>query len=358
MVEKTAVKKKVKVRNIEIGGGSPISIQSMTNCSSSDKAALLKQIGELKEAGCDIVRIAIPDMDAVNTLREVRKETDMPLVADIHFDHRLALGAIDAGADKIRINPGNIGSIDKVKEVVRAAKEARIPIRVGVNSGSLEKEILERDGGVTSKGLADSALGNARILEDLGFDDIVISLKSSDVRMNFDAYRLVSESTHHPLHIGVTETGTLRRGEIKSAAGLGALLLMGIGDTMRVSLTADPVKEVVLAKEILETVGLRQGRLDIVSCPTCGRTEIDLMGLANRVEEELLKLSLRPGLKIAVMGCVVNGPGESREADYGVAGGKGKGLIFSKGEIVKSVSEEKIIEELIGLIKEREGISE
>ena len=350
-------KKSVRVRNIDIGGGAPVSIQSMTNCSSRDKEALLKQIGELKEAGCDIVRIAIPDFDAAKTLKEVRKETEMPLVADIHFDYRLAIEAIDSGADKIRINPGNIGSTDKVREVVKAAKSNGIPIRVGVNSGSLEKDILMRDGGVSARGLSESAMRSVKILEDLGFDDIVISLKSSDVRMNYDAYKMISEMTYHPLHIGVTETGTLRRGEIKSAAGLGALLLSGIGDTMRVSLTADPVKEVVLAKEILEAVGLREPKFDLVSCPTCGRTEIDLMSLAGRVEEELSKLNFNRSLKIAVMGCVVNGPGESREADYGVAGGKGKGLIFCKGETLKTVSEDRIVEELIDLIKEREGIS-
>ena len=350
-------KKKVRVRNTEIGGGTPVTIQSMTNCSSSDKEALLRQIGELKDEGCDIVRIAIPDFDAAKTLKEVRKLTDMPLVADIHFDYRLALKAIEAGADKIRINPGNIGERERVEEVVKAAKTAEIPIRVGVNSGSLEKDILERDGRVTSKGLAESAMRSVKILEDMDFGDIVVSLKSSDVRMNYEAYKLISEMTEHPLHIGVTETGTLRRGEIKSAAGLGALLLSGIGDTMRVSLTENPVKDVILAREILEAVGLRKAAFDMVSCPTCGRTEIDLISLANRVEEEMSKLDLERSLKIAVMGCVVNGPGEAKEADYGVAGGKGKGVIFQGGEIIKTVEDNLIVDELMDLIKEREGKS-
>ena len=338
-----------------IGGGAPVSIQSMTNVSSRDEEALLGQIAELTGAGCQIVRIAVPDEESAAVLAKVRRRTDVPLVADIHFDHRLAIKAVEAGADKIRINPGNIGSDEKVREVVRAAKDAGIPIRVGVNSGSLERDILERFGGVTAEGLCESAVRNLERLEDMGFDDLVVSLKSSDVAMNYEAYRLVSRRTSHPLHIGVTEAGTLKRGIIKSAVGIGALLLAGIGDTMRVSLTSDPVREVKLARDILEACGLRKCAYDLVSCPTCGRTEIDLVGLAEKVDEALSGLRLRKGIKIAVMGCVVNGPGEARGADYGVAGGKGKGVIFSRGEIVKTVKENRIVEELINTILEGES---
>jgi len=345
----------VKVRNIMIGGGAPVSIQSMTNVSSRDEEALLRQIAELTGAGCQIVRIAVPDEESAAVLAKVRRRTDVPLVADIHFDHRLAIKAVEAGADKIRINPGNIGSDEKVREVVRAAKDAGIPIRVGVNSGSLERDILERFGGVTAEGLCESAVRNLERLEGMGFDDLVVSLKSSDVAMNYEAYRLVSRRTSHPLHIGVTEAGTLKRGIIKSAVGIGALLLAGIGDTMRVSLTSDPVREVKLARDILEACGLRECAYDLVSCPTCGRTEIDLVGLAEKVDEALSGLRLRKGIKIAVMGCVVNGPGEARGADYGVAGGKGKGVIFSRGEIVKTVKEDRIVEELIDAILEGES---
>ncbi|MBR2559554.1 MAG: flavodoxin-dependent (E)-4-hydroxy-3-methylbut-2-enyl-diphosphate synthase [Firmicutes bacterium] len=345
----------VKVRDIMIGGGAPVSIQSMTNVSSRDEEALLGQIAELTGAGCQIVRIAVPDEESAAVLAKVRRRTDVPLVADIHFDHRLAIKAVEAGADKIRINPGNIGSDEKVREVVRAAKDAGIPIRVGVNSGSLERDILERFGGVTAEGLCESAVRNLERLEDMGFDDLVVSLKSSDVAMNYEAYRLVSRRTSHPLHIGVTEAGTLKRGIIKSAVGIGALLLAGIGDTMRVSLTSDPVREVKLARDILEACGLRKCAYDLVSCPTCGRTEIDLVGLAEKVDEALSGLRLRKGIKIAVMGCVVNGPGEARGADYGVAGGKGKGVIFSRGEIVKTVKEDRIVEELINTILEGES---
>ena len=345
----------VKVRDIVIGGGAPVSIQSMTNVSSRDEEALLRQIEELTGAGCQIVRIAVPDEESAAVLAKVRRRTDVPLVADIHFDHRLAIKAVEAGADKIRINPGNIGSDEKVREVVRAAKDAGIPIRVGVNSGSLERDILERFGGVTAEGLCESAVRNLEKLEDMGFDDLVVSLKSSDVAMNYEAYRLVSRRTSHPLHIGVTEAGTLKRGIIKSAVGIGALLLAGIGDTMRVSLTSDPVREVKLARDILEACGLRKCAYDLVSCPTCGRTEIDLVGLAEKVDEALSGLRLRKGIKIAVMGCVVNGPGEARGADYGVAGGKGKGVIFSRGETVKTVKEDRIVEELINTILEGES---
>lgn len=337
-----------------IGGDNPIAIQSMTNVSSRDEAALLDQIERLKDAGCEIVRIAIPDTEAAEVLSRVRKRTDMPLVADIHFDYRLAIDAIKAGADKIRINPGNIGDAAKIQAVVNEAKAAEVPIRVGVNSGSLEKDILEKNGGVTAEGLAESAIRNLSLIEDMGYDDLVVSIKSSDVVMNYNAHLILSELTNHPLHIGITEAGTVRRGKVKSAIGIGSLLLNGIGDTVRVSLTDDPVEEVLFAKEILESIGHRTPKFNLVSCPTCGRTEIDLKKLAEDVENRLLEESgrLPDGLKIAVMGCVVNGPGEGREADYGIAGGKGKGLIMAKGEVVNTVPEDKLVDELMNLILE------
>ncbi|MBR3147630.1 MAG: flavodoxin-dependent (E)-4-hydroxy-3-methylbut-2-enyl-diphosphate synthase [Eubacterium sp.] len=344
---------RVMVRDVAIGGGSPISIQSMTNVDSRDEKALLRQIRELEDAGCEIIRISVPDMQALDTFREVRKKTGSPLVADIHFDHRLAVGAIEAGADKVRINPGNIGSEERVRAVVDAAKARHIPIRVGVNSGSLEKDILEKYGKVTAEGLAESALRNVRLLEDMDFGDIVISIKSSNVRMTYDAYRIAAEKTSHPFHVGITEAGTLKRGQVKSAAGIGALLLSGIGDTIRVSLTSDPVNEVYFAKSILEAVGEREPKFDIVSCPTCGRTRIDLEPLVNEVEKKLeAEEGLPGGLRIAVMGCVVNGPGEAREADFGVCGGDKEGLIIRKGEILKKVPEEDLAEELMTVIRE------
>lgn len=348
------MKKSVYCRNIRIGGGAPVSIQSMTNVDSRDEKALLAQIEKLSAAGCDIVRIAVPDMESAEVFAKIRKQTDMPLVADIHFDYRLAIAAIDAGADKIRINPGNIGSRERVKAVVDAAKERQIPIRIGVNSGSLEKDILKKNGGVTAEGLAESALRSAAYIEDLGYDNLVISLKSSDVVMNYQAHKLVAERTEHPLHIGITEAGTLKRGQVKSAVGIGALLLAGIGDTLRVSLTADPVEEVLYAQQILETVGLRKPRFDLVSCPTCGRTRVGLQGLAEEVDRRLSEeKNLPEGLKVAVMGCVVNGPGEAKEADFGVAGGDGKGVIFAKGQVLKTVAEKDIPEELIKVICSR-----
>ena len=351
--EKNKVTDKLYIRNVPVGGGSPVSIQSMTNVDSRDEKALLRQIRELEDAGCEIIRISVPDMDALDTFREVRAKTEAPLVADIHFDYRLAVGAIEAGADKVRINPGNIGSAERVKAVVDAAKARRIPIRVGVNSGSLEKDILEKYGKVTAEALAESAMRNVRLLEDMDFGDIVISIKSSDVRMTYDAYRIAAEETAHPLHVGITEAGTLRRGKVKSATGIGALLLSGIGDTIRVSLTSDPVNEVHFAREILEAIGEREPKFDLVSCPTCGRTRIDLESLANEVEDRLSAESDLPeGLKVAVMGCVVNGPGEAREADYGVCGGDKEGLIIRKGEILKKVPEDELAEELMKTIKE------
>lgn len=347
-------KKAVMCRDVKIGGGAPISIQSMTNTPTADVKATMEQIRRLEEAGCQIVRMAVPDMEAAQALYEIRKQTDLPLVADIHFDHRLALKAIRAGMDKIRINPGNIGSEDKVKEVVDLAKDYHIPIRVGVNSGSLEKDILQRYGKVTAEGLAESALRNVALLEKYDFDDIVISLKSSNAKMNYEAYKIVNEKSDHPLHIGVTEAGTPSRGKIKSAAGVGALLLEDIGDTMRISLTADPVEEVIFAKELLAALGIRKDAIEIVSCPTCGRTEVDLEKIAESIERRLHEVTDKgvSGIKIAVMGCAVNGPGEARGADLGVACGKGKGVIFSGGEILKTVPEEAIADEIIKLAGE------
>ena len=343
--------------DIAIGGGAPVSIQSMTNVDTRDTDALVRQISELADAGCDIVRAAVPDMEAARSLGRAKRLVRVPLVADIHFDYKLAIAAIEEGADKIRINPGNIGSIYNVKAVVEKAKERNIPIRVGVNSGSLQKDIIQKYGGVTAEGLAESGARMLGIIEDLGYDQLVVSIKSSNVKMNYDAHLRLKELTDKPIHIGITESGTPRNGELKSAVGIGALLLAGIGDTMRVSLTADPVQEVLFARRILETVGMREKAIEVVSCPTCGRTEIDLIGLANKAEEMLepiaLKRSesgLRP-LKIAVMGCAVNGPGESKEADYGIAGGRGEGLVFAKGEIIEKVSEDKLIDRLVELVE-------
>ncbi|WP_312353524.1 flavodoxin-dependent (E)-4-hydroxy-3-methylbut-2-enyl-diphosphate synthase, partial [Aminipila sp.] len=298
---------------------------------------------------------------AAEAFAHVKKNVGLPLVADIHFDYRLALAAIKNGADKVRINPGNIGSVDKVKAVVKAAREREIPIRIGVNSGSLEKDILEKQGGVTAEGLAESALRNVRVLEDMDFDDIVISLKSSDVRLNYEAHKLMHKKTEHPIHIGITESGTVNSGKLKSAIGIGALLLEGIGDTMRVSLTGDPVKEVIFAREILKSIGMRPSGINLVSCPTCGRTKVNLEKIALQIEEALKGMELQreeeglPPITVAVMGCAVNGPGEAKEADFGVAGGDGKGILFAKGQILKTVSEDKIVEELIYLIKSNEA---
>lgn len=342
----------VKIRNIEIGGENPIAIQTMTNVDTRNQKLLLEQINRLSDAGAKIVRVAIPDMDAATSFGKVREKTDVPLVADIHFDYKLALAAIHAGADKIRINPGNIGARWKVEEVVKASKDKGIPIRVGVNSGSLEKKFLEKYGKVTPEGLAESALASLSTIEEMGYGNLVVSIKSSNPLLNYQAHKILTRHTDHPIHIGITEAGTLCRGRIKSAVGIGALLLEGIGDTMRVSLTADPVEGVIFAKEILQAAGLVDYPVNIVSCPTCGRTQIDLVSLADRVEEAALSENLPKGLKIAVMGCGVNGPGEAREADFGVAGGNGKGIIFAKGEIIKSVSEEEIVRELMATIKE------
>lgn len=354
--------KKVYCGDVAIGGGAPISIQSMTNTDTRNVSATLDQISRLQEAGCQIVRLAVPDLEAAEAFGRIKKAAKVPLVADIHFDYRLALESIRQGADKIRINPGNIGDRDRVLQVVRAAAERQIPIRIGVNSGSLEKDLLEKYQGVSAQGLADSALRNVRMVEEMGFDDIVVSLKASNVRLNQDAHQLVAASTDHPLHIGITESGTVTSGRIKSAIGIGALLLAGIGDTMRVSLTGDPVSEVLLAKEILQVVGLRGSGINLVSCPTCGRTQVDLEKIAREVEEKSKRIALEreekglPSLTVAVMGCAVNGPGEARSADVGVACGTGKGVLFKRGEIIKTVSEEDIVAELLKAVEHYEDL--
>ena len=346
------MKKTVQVGNIKIGGDAPVSIQSMCNTKTADVKSSLEQIRRLEDAGCEIIRLTVPDMESAAALKVIKQKAHIPVVADIHFDYRLAIAAMDAGADKIRINPGNIGSEERIKAVVDKAKQCHVPIRVGVNSGSLEKDILAKYGKVTAQGLAESALRNVQILEKYDFDDIVISLKSSDVQMNYDAYRIVDVKSDRPLHIGVTEAGTPSMGKIKSAAGIGALLLSGIGDTLRVSLTADPVEEVIFAKSLLAALGIRKSNVEIVSCPTCGRTEVDLEKIAESVEKRASEL--KGPIKIAVMGCAVNGPGEAKGADLGVACGKGEGLIFVSGEIIKKVREEEIVDELIRLAKSME----
>lgn len=334
----------VRIGSVAIGADNPVAIQSMTNTRTDDAAATIAQIKELEKAGCDIIRCAVPDEAAARAIDTIKEGINIPLVADIHFDYKLAIMAMEHGADKIRINPGNIGSLENVKAVVKEASRRGIPIRVGVNSGSLEKEIVAKYGGVTARGLAESALKNVRILEDLDFGNIVISIKSSDTMMSVEAHELLREATDHPIHVGITETGTPTCGIIKSSVGIGMILGRGIGDTVRVSLTADPVLEVVTAKRILKTLGLRKGGIDVVACPTCGRTRIDLVGLATRVEKLCEGYDL--DIKVAVMGCAVNGPGEAREADLGVAGGKGEGLIFRHGEILKKVPEDMILSEL------------
>ena len=333
--------KTVKIGDRVIGGGNPILIQSMTNTKTEDVKATVDQIQALEKAGCDIIRCAVPTMEAAAALREIKKQITIPLVADIHFDYKLAIAAIEAGADKIRINPGNIGSTDRVRAVVDAARERSIPIRVGVNSGSLEKEIVERDHGVTAAGIVESALRQTAVIEDMGYDNLVISIKSSDVLLCTEAHKLLAGRTDHPLHVGITEAGTLLSGNIKSAIGLGMILSQGIGDTIRVSLTGDPREEVKSAKLILRTLGLRKGGIEVVSCPTCGRTKIDLIGLANQVESMVEDIPL--DIKVAVMGCVVNGPGEAKEADIGIAGGKGEGLLIKKGEVVRKVPEDQLL---------------
>ena len=336
--------KTVQIGNRVIGGGNPILIQSMTNTKTENVEATAAQINQLAAAGCDIIRCAVPTMEAAQALKEIKKRVEIPVVADIHFDYRLAIAAMENGADKIRINPGNIGSAERVKAVVDVAKERNIPIRVGVNSGSLEKDLVEKYHGVTAEGIVESALDKVKLIEDMGYDNLVISIKSSDVMMCVKAHELISSQTDHPLHVGITEAGTIISGNIKSAIGLGLILHQGIGDTIRVSLTGDPLEEIKSAKLILKTLGLRTGGVEVVSCPTCGRTQINLIQLANQVENMVADIPL--DIKLAVMGCVVNGPGEAKEADIGIAGGIGEGLIIKHGEIFKKVPEAELLDAL------------
>lgn len=337
--------KTIRIGDRMIGGGHPVLIQSMCNTKTEDVDATVRQILELEQAGCDIIRVAVPAMAAAEALAAIKKQIHIPLVADIHFDYRLAIASIEHGADKIRINPGNIGSAERVQAVVDKAKEYGIPIRVGVNSGSLEKPLIEKYGGVTAEGIVESALDKVSMIEEMGYDNLVISIKSSDVMMCVKAHELISRQTNYPLHVGITEAGTLTSGNIKSSIGLGIILNQGIGDTIRVSLTGAPVEEIKTAKLVLRTLGLRKGGIEVVSCPTCGRTRIDLIGLANQVETMVTEFD-HLDLKVAVMGCVVNGPGEAREADLGIAGGIGEGLLIRKGEVIRKVPEEQLLQAL------------
>ena len=336
--------KEVKIGSVTIGGAHPVAIQSMTNTKTEDVAATVEQILRLEAAGCEIVRCTVPTMEATKALKEIKKQIHIPLVADIHFDYKMAIAAIENGADKIRINPGNIGSEERVRAVVEKAKEYGVPIRIGVNSGSLEKPLLEKYGGVTAEGIVESALDKVHMIESMGYDNLVVSIKSSDVLMCVKAHELIAKQCPYPLHVGITESGTIYSGNIKSSVGLGIILHEGIGNTIRVSLTGDPVEEIRSAKLIMKTLGLRKGGIEVVSCPTCGRTQIDLIGLANEVEKMVQEFPL--DIKVAVMGCVVNGPGEAKEADLGIAGGIGEGLLIKKGEIVRKVKEEELLETL------------
>lgn len=337
--------KTIQIGNKVIGGGNPVLIQSMCNTKTQDVASTVNQINALTAAGCDIIRVAVPDMEAAAAIREIKKQISIPLVADIHFDYRLAVASIESGADKIRINPGNIGSLDRVRTVVDKAKEYQIPIRVGVNSGSLDKNLIEKYGGVTAEGIVESALNKVRMIEEMDYGNLVISIKSSDVLMCVKAHELIAERTDYPLHVGITEAGTLISGTIKSSVGLGIILHKGIGDTIRVSLTGDPLEEVKAAKTILRSLGLKRGGVEVISCPTCGRTRIDLISLANQVED-MVSAYDHLDIKVAVMGCVVNGPGEAREADIGIAGGIGEGLLIKKGEVIRKVPEEELLSAL------------
>lgn len=334
----------VRIGDRIIGGGNPVLIQSMTNTPTEDAESTIAQIKRLEAAGCDIVRCTVPTVEAARAVREIKKQIGIPLVADIHFDYKMAIAAIENGADKIRINPGNIGGTEKVRAVVKAAREKNIPIRVGVNSGSLEKHLLEKYGGVTAQGLVESALDKVHMIEELGYDNLVISIKSSDVLMCVKAHELLAEQTFYPIHVGITEAGTLWSGNIKSALGLGLILNQGIGDTIRVSLSGDPAEEIKSARLILRTLGLAKGGIEVVSCPTCGRTKIDLIGLAEQVEQMTEDYPLN--IKVAVMGCAVNGPGEAKEADIGIAGGIGEGLLIKKGKVIKKVPEERLLQVL------------
>ena len=340
--------KQIKVGNVLVGGGAPVSIQSMTNTRTDDVEATLRQIRELAAAGCEIIRVAVPDMAAAKAVGKIKEQCPLPLVVDIHFDYKLALEAIAAGADKVRINPGNIGSEDRVKAVADACRQKNIPIRIGVNGGSLEKPLLAKYGGVCPEAMVESAFGHIRLLNKFDFDDICVSLKSSSVPMTMKAYQIMSQESNYPLHIGVTEAGTVRMGTLKSAVGIGGLLALGIGDTMRISLSADPVEEVYAARDILKAAGIRKEGAELVSCPTCGRTRIDLISLAGEVEERLKTVD-KP-ITVAVMGCVVNGPGEASAADCGIAGGVGEGLLFKKGQIIKKVPQDQLVDELFALI--------
>lgn len=338
-------KRIVNIGGVKIGGDNPVAIQSMCNTDTRDVKAMVNQIHELENAGCEIIRVAVPDMVAAKAVADIKKQIHIPLVVDIHFDYRLALECMKNGADKVRINPGNIGDRDRVKQVVEMAKEREIPIRIGVNGGSLERELLQKYGGVTADALVESAMGHVAILDELNFNNVVVSIKISDVPKMLCAYRKFNEISDIPLHIGVTESGTLKGGTVKSAVGIGALLAEGIGDTMRVSLTANPVEEIYAAYDIQKVLGMRKTGAEIVSCPTCGRTQLDLISIANEVEKRAANID-KP-IKIAVMGCAVNGPGEAREADIGIAGGKGEGLIFKKGEIIKKVPQDSLVDELM-----------
>ncbi|WP_029689065.1 flavodoxin-dependent (E)-4-hydroxy-3-methylbut-2-enyl-diphosphate synthase [Thermoanaerobacter sp. A7A] len=339
------ITREVKIGNKKIGGNNPILVQSMTNTDTHDIEKTIEQIKRLEAEGCDIIRVAVPDMEAAEAIKEIKKNINIPLVADIHFDYRLAIKSIENGADKIRINPGNIGREENIKKVVEIAKEKGIPIRIGVNSGSLEKEILHKYKGVTAEAVVESALKNVLILEKLGFYDIVISLKTTNVPLTIEAYKLASSKVDYPLHVGITEAGTIEAGTIKSAIGIGTLLYLGIGDTIRVSLTGDPVHEVRVGKQILRSLGLLKEGVEVISCPTCGRTKINLIKLAEEVEKRTK--NIKKPLKVAVMGCVVNGPGEAKEADIGIAGGDGEGIVFKKGKVYKKVKEEELVEELM-----------
>ena len=342
---KRKMTREINIGGVKIGGNNPIAIQSMCNTDTRDVKSTVEQIKKLEKAGCEIIRVAVPDMQAAECIRDIKKSIDIPLVADIHFDYRLALKCMDNGIDKIRINPGNIGSADRVKQVADMAKKNHIPIRVGVNSGSLEKELVEKYGGVTPQGLVESALRHVKLLEQNDFYDTAISIKASNVPFSIEVYELLSNTVDYPLHVGITEAGTVWGGTIKSAVGIGAILSRGIGDTIRVSLTGDPVEEIYAAKEILKDLNLRKFGVEFISCPTCGRTSIDLIKIANEVESKIKDIDKY--IKVAVMGCAVNGPGEAREADIGIAGGHGEGLIFKKGEILRKVPEEKLVDELL-----------
>ncbi len=336
--------REISIGDVKIGGGNPVAVQSMTNTKTEDAGETIAQIHRLEQAGCDIVRVAVPTMEAAEAIAEIKRGVSIPVVADIHFDHRLAMAAVSHGADKIRINPGNIGSRERIQAVVDKCRERNVPIRVGVNSGSLEKHLLEKYGGVTPEALVESALDQVRIIEGMGYENLVISIKSSDVLQGIRAHERIASETDYPLHVGITESGTVMSGSIKSAVGIGNILYQGIGDTIRVSLTGDPVEEVKAAHLILKSLGLKKGGISVVSCPTCGRTQIDLIGLATRVEEMVQDFDL--DIKVAVMGCVVNGPGEAREADLGIAGGIGEGLLIRKGEVIRKVPEDELLEAL------------